>query len=439
MTVLGAVVCALAMMGVVFRRPRATAVALGVAAGLPSSAGVIAAQPIPVFVCVGAVAAVGLFSLRWTVRVERWAWLFAAFVLWSLALTALGPWVFAGTPVLTPRGGIERQLSALTPLDYTSTNLAQVLILVTASSAVAFLVRSGTARTALVTAAVTGVGLSLVRSVARAAGADFLAPFLDTLQTYYATTDVRWRGVFNEPSELAAFALGVAAMSGVAMCTATRLRARVLHLALAGGAVVLMIGSASGTAVLAAGVVGAVVVIVVVVRYLRSGGLGTEWVVVSALLVGVALVIQGGAAVDFVTAIVDGKVGSGSQIARSGADAVALQVVADSWGVGVGLGGNRSSSFFLTLLSTVGVIGSGLFVSMVAVITREALRHRATVSAAAGLLAVLVAKTVATPDLGTPLMWLLLAAAVTVVPAATTSAAERGAGLPEQQRHTTFL
>lgn len=436
MTVLGAVVCVLALMGVVLRRPRVTAVALGVAAGLPSSAGIIAAQPIPVFVCVGAVAAVGLLSLTWTVRVERWAWLFAAFVLWSLAITALGPWVFAGTPVLTPRGGIERQLSALTPLDYTSTNLAQALILVTASSAVAFLVRSGTARTALVTAAVTGVGLSLVRSVARAAGADFLAPFLDTLQTYYATTDLRWRGVFNEPSELAAFALGVAAMSGVAMCTATRTRARVLHLALASGALVLMVGSASGTAVLAAGIVGAVAVVVVVVRWLRSGGVGTEWLVVTGLLVGVALVLQGGAAVGFVTAIIEGKVGSGSQIARSGADAVALQVIADSWGVGVGLGGNRSSSFFLTLLSTVGIVGSALFVSMIAVVTREALRHRAGVSAVAGLLAVLVAKTVATPDLGTPLMWLLLAAAVTILPATSAAPHERSARVPD--RHTTF-
>ncbi|PYY33960.1 MULTISPECIES: hypothetical protein [unclassified Curtobacterium] len=412
MTILGAVLIGSALLGVLLRRRALVAVALGCAAGLPSSAGLVVGQPVPIFVCVGAVAGVAFLVEPRRAGPTPVLTVLVGFAVWSLTWTVMAPWVFAGVPVLTPRGGVERQLSALTPLGYTTTNFAQSLILASALGAAAFLIRSRTAPLALTVTTWVGVGGSLVRSALRQAGLDVLAPFLDTLQTYYADTDSRWRGVFNEPSELAAFATGVAAYATARALLADRSATRVACSALAVGAGTLLLGSASGTALVTTGIVAGTALIVLVARFAANGGRGAPWVVLGLLAVLITAMTMGTDLIEPAVELATGKLGSQSQLARSGADGVGLEVFWDTGGLGAGLGGNRASSFVVTLLSTVGVVGTALFSFAVFRTVRTGLRSRVTVPAAVGLLALLVAKTVAIPDLGTPLLWILLCASL---------------------------
>ncbi len=413
MTVLGAVLMSLAAVGVLLRRRVLVAVALGVAAGVPSSAGIVLVQPVPIFACVGAVAGVALFLRPVSDGRPRALSLLSAFLAWSLVWTALAPWVFAGVPVLTPRGGVERQLSALTPLDYTTTNFAQAVILLAAVCATAFLLRSGTAQLALAVAAWVGITTSLVRVGLRQIGLDVLAPVLDTLQTYYANTDSRWRGVFNEPSELAAFATGATVYAVVRAARSERPGERLAHGALASGGATLLLGSASGTALVAAAIVLGIASVLLLARFATSGGRGAPWIIAAVIVAAIAGLLFGDVLVAPAVDLLQAKIGSKSHTARSGADIVGLDVLWSTRGFGAGLGGNRSSSFIVTLLSTVGVVGTALFAWVLASAVRSGSRVPTALPAVAALLAIVIAKAVAVPDLGTPLLWLLLSASTT--------------------------
>ncbi len=64
---------------------------------------------------------------------------------------------------------------------------------------------------------------------------------------------------------------------------------------------------------------------------------------------------------NYIDLLVLTKLSSDSGLERSNWNAVALQNVLDTWGLGVGLGTNRASSFALALLSNLGILGVLLY------------------------------------------------------------------------------
>jgi hypothetical protein len=416
MTVLGVALLLLGAVALLRRDPRCIAVALGAGAGLPATAGVsLGGISVNLFVLACVFAAVGWATTRTRTVTSAAVTFLVAFAVWSTAATLLGPWAFHGVPVLLPENGIDEQVKAPSALAVTVSNLAQPAFLWASMLAVLFLVRTGTARTALWTAAWTGVGGSLVRGLLKAVGADVTGPVLDTLDIdYSAPGDPRLRGVFAEPSELATFSLGVAVLAVVTVATTTG-RRRAWAAVLAVLAVAALLASASGTAVAASGIVLAGLLAVVLLRWVASQGRGTPWIVLSVIVVAIAALAAGERLLGPVLGIVDDKIGSQSYDSRTAADALGIRVLWDTWGLGAGLGSNRSSSFAVTLLSTVGIPGVLLFVCAIGAVTVGAVRHRRLIAPMAGLLALLVAKSIAAPDLSTPLLWLLVAATLPVV------------------------
>ncbi|WP_267423476.1 MULTISPECIES: hypothetical protein [unclassified Curtobacterium] len=413
MTLLGVLALACALIGAARRRPKLIAIALGFGAGVPASAGiVVGAVAVPVFSCVGLVAVVSWLATRPRGPGSAVASTLVAFAAWSIAVTAIGPWAFAGTPVLEPRGGIDEQIRALTPLAFGISNIAQAGYLVIALVVVLHLAATGTARTALSVAAWTGIGLSTVRNVLRSAGTDPLAPVFDTLNASYTDGDARLRGVFSEPSELATFTLAV--MTGtVVLALTSRGRRRIAPLVLGALALGNLLGSVSGTAVIASGAVVALALVVVVVRTVLRDGRGVVWFVLGAITVTSVLLVAGDTVTTPLLDVIEDKVGSQSFDSRTAADAIGLRVTSDTLGIGAGLGSNRSSSFLVTLLSTVGVPGTALFIVAVALVVRRAAGQRATLPAVATLGALLIAKVVSVPDLSTPLLWVTIALCMT--------------------------
>ncbi|OEI69017.1 hypothetical protein Cus16_1511 [Curtobacterium sp. ER1/6] len=402
----------MALVGLLLRRDRVVAVALGAAAAFPQSAGVAlgSVAPVPVFVCVAAVAAVGGLLTRDPRRFPSGFGLLVVFALFAWTWTVLGPWVFEGALVLGPRGGLNNPERVLVPLGWSETNLTQSVILLAALCAVFFLARTGTALFTLEVSVWTCVAASFVREPLRLAGADVLAPYIDTLNAWYAVYEVRWRGVFSEPSLLAGFATAVVVFSAARALTTGSARTRVASVVLAAAAAVLLVGAGAGTGAVAMIVIAPTAGVLLVVRFVRSGGKGAPWYVLGALVAVLAALTVGSTAVSGVVEVVTAKVGTNSQVSRGGSDTIGLDLLLHTVGLGVGLGGNRSSSFAVSLLSTVGVVGSVLFIAVVVAAVRGAHREPTRVAAAAGLLALLVAKAVALPDLGDPLLWLLLAA-----------------------------
>lgn len=100
----------------------------------------------------------------------------------------------------------------------------------------------------------------------------------------------------------------------------------------------------------------------------------------------------------------------------------ALKVVRDTYGLGVGLGSNRASSFFASLVSNTGIVGALLFVGMLsgllwryarAPVISDAQRFVAVALATATL-----AMGIAIPDLNLPLYWIFIFLAFLYCPAA---------------------
>lgn len=414
MTLLGGLALVWAVAGIALRRPGLCAVALGFGAGVPASAGVVLGPvAISVFVVVAATVGCSPAPRRGARLQDTAVSLLVAFGVVALVVTAVAPWVFAGTPVLEPGKGVDLQVHAPASLTFTIGNAAQCVYLVTAVTAARFLWRTGTAPIALLVAAWTGTVLSAVRGALRALALDRTAWLFDTLGgTYSGEGDTRLRGVFAEPSELAAFSLAVVAFAAVRTVGRAdgghRTADRVL-LVVAGGD---LLASASGTAVVAGCLTAAALVAVFLVRFVRSGGVHVAPVALAAVTAAFVAVAAGPDALVPAVDIVADKMTSQSLDARSAADAIGMTVLTDTSGFGAGLGSNRSSSFVVTLLSTTGIAGTGLFLAALLGLLWRSARTAGAAPAAAGLFGLLVAKTVSAPDLSTPLLWVLIATCV---------------------------
>jgi hypothetical protein len=412
MTLLG--VTLVAVLGVALSVRRSwLPVIVGVSAGLPYSAGiVVAGNGVPLFSVAAAATAVALLGTHRPPFAHWTANAFAVFLAWATVITALAPWLFAGVRVLVPRGGVDDQVLDPGVLGYSVSTVAQLAYLLLAACATVYLVRERGAVLAAGVALVVGTVVTTVRGILLAARADFLGPVFDTLPNIaysFTTPGDRLRGVFSEPSELAAFSLPAAAFFLVAAVRAQG-RKRFLWSVACALACANLLQAASGTAVVASAVFIAIALLVLAVRYVVCGGAGTPWLVIGALVVGVVALAAGDQLVAPARAIVADKVGSQSYDSRTGADAFSWNVLADTLGLGAGLGGNRPSSFGMSLLSTVGLPGTAAFVLLAIGLIVAAVRTPATVAAATALIALLVAKVVGTPDISTPILWVLVAA-----------------------------
>lgn len=414
MTPLGALALALAAGGLILRRPTLRAVALGFGAGVPASAGIVAGPvALSVFVAVAVLVGCSPAPRRGPRVQDPGLSTLVGFVGWALLMTAIGPWVFAGVPVLVPGMGIDEQVHAPSTLGHTIGNASQAVYLLAGFAAARFLWRTGTAPLAVLVAAWTGTVLSAARGLLRAAGADGTAWLFDTLAVDYSGVgDSRLRGVFAEPSELAAFSLAVVAFAAVRAVRATdgrrRWSAGTLFLIAAAD----LVASASGTAVAAGCIAAAALAASVITRFIASGGRHVGPILLTGLAGVFVVVAAGPHLVEPAMAIVEEKIGSQSFDSRTAADAIGVHVLEETRGLGAGLGSNRSSSFLVTLLSTTGIVGVGLFASAVLTLLHRSSRVAAGAPAAAALLGLLIAKSVSAPDLSTPVMWILVATCV---------------------------
>ncbi len=349
-----------------------------------------------------------------------------AFWAWACASAFILPHLFGGTPVYEPRGGIDEQYEALTPLRWSFSNLAQVLYLTLNVSAVFYavkVVRSPRQITTLLKtlgiAAGIAVAAGIIQRVAVFQGWAFPYELVNNNPAYAQGFNQSMGGyqrissTFTEPSFAGSF-IGAIAIGLVAAFL--RGRRTVAWLAAAVAAFLVLLDTTATN-----GYVAFAVVLVCLFlyfspfrgpkaarRFLRKG-----WLTLVLPLLGLAalIAIAFPSLLEAAFTLTSEKSDTLSFLHRVSADLTAIQVFISTWGLGAGLGSNRPSSLLMTFLSTVGIIGTILFALLLWRIGK-AFPGKSAPSAMHwtfwSLVALLVAQTIAVPDLNRPVLWALI-------------------------------
>jgi hypothetical protein len=355
------------------------------------------------------------------------------------------PRLLAGMTMIIPLGStIYGDTGAAVPLVSVSSNFTQSVYLVgdllcfgmtvaIASSEAGFLaVLSG-----MIGYCVANIVFAFLDIATFTTGTQFLLSFMRNAQ-YVLHTDDQVAGVkrivgsFTEASAFARSTLGVFAFCGTLWLCGRR---PVLTGLIALVALGLVIFSTSST-----GLVGAPVIVVVLFAT-AIGVSGRRWnskfatvAIVFLPLIGVAIALW--IAIDpalsklvynYIDVIVLGKSTSDSGVERNSWNVIALQNFSDSFGLGVGLGTVRTSSFLIALLANVGVPGTfvygcfayGAFVRKRGI--RGSLTADARLAARNGCLGLLAGDMLASPGLDQGLFFCILAGLASSAPERSTS------------------
>ena len=418
MTSLTLITLAIVVYGVIGRLGFGRAIALGGATPV-GAALVFGSTALPTFYALAIGAPIGLLlSLLGRTRRDETSIVripglpvLVAFTAWSIGVTLVSPQIFHGIIVLAP-GPTETLLTAGPPIQ---SNIAQMLYLVLGVFVVAFLARSRHTAVTLVGIATGGAMLLSFWSYLHTnVGLPYPEGLFDNspafvFQNILPDGQPRFRGIFSEPASLATSSLVTIAYMASRATQTTGLR-RLGCLAMIVISAVMSAVSTSATFVVVAVVLAVVALGVILFRvFLRRHRVPPLSAIV-AVAVGVAAVWLLPVVAVAVEQVVDSKVSSSSYTQRSGADAYSYELLARTFGLGVGLGANRPSSFLATLLSTTGVVGTVLFAAAIVVVLYSARANAGVRPAAWALVALLIAKVVSSPDLSDPsgVLWISL-------------------------------
>ena len=362
-------------------------------------------------------------------------YLWGAYALVALLSALALPWLFDGAPVHPPleKEGVH---GGLQPLHWTPNHLAQVVNLVLIGGLFARVLQQSArpeVRTQLLTGVIAAIVVALLAGLQQRLawnglvplGAELWASNPSYAQNYLSMSGpvprVNWP--FVEASYASAW---FAAMFGGfgAMFLAGVHR----HKALAGAIAALFgLGNTLGaTGLLATFAYLVLATLVLAWLYLRhrsfAGGLAYR--VVLAALAGccvalsVYLVLRHYGLLQYFADGVGNVLAGRSQTVlgdlRPQADGHSLQLIASSWGLGVGMGSHRGSSFVLTLAACTGFAGLLLFAAGVGLQLRllvtELSRapHPASVFFLGAGVAILLGVAIAIPDQNWPVLWTLL-------------------------------
>lgn len=344
-----------------------------------------------------------------------WGWcFFSAFVM---------PHVFAGTLVSVPRAGGDEEFA---PLTWSLSNLAQagylslnVLTLVYALCSVRSLKQSKQLLSGLYIGMLLVIVIGYAQFIADKSGLSFPYDTLNNNPAYAQGSEQdlgairRVNSTFTEPSNAGSFLASVTCGLLASYFSGKRGWASALML-LAVTTTLFLTTSTTGFASLAIGLV------ILFFYYFnpwrdRSHGHKLSFRTVGVVL-GVFLII--GAvllfAPDLMDAIASQTVEKGETYSfwvRLANEIHSMELVLETYGLGVGMGSNRSSGLLPTMLSTVGFIGTGLFAWLLYTIGKAFPGKKGDGGlqfAYWALITMVISEIAAVPDINRPALWALL-------------------------------
>jgi hypothetical protein len=362
--------------------------------------------------------------------------LLLVFLAWSFASGLVMPRLFAGIPVYAPREmeDMDMVLGNLVPLRWTLSNFAQGIYLTLNVAAVVFAFhaiqtkdQSEKLASALRWAVSVVVTVGLLQHVALLAGWSFpyalfnnnpnnpfdaqifdqaIGDFLRIISTF--------AGPVYAGSFLAAIASGL-----LASYLRGRRGARYLLALLA--VLLVLLDTTSTTGYLALAIMLCPLLICFNPFAKRESSvqsslvMGWTTVTLTALCIGGLALLLIPSLSQAVVAMTVEKSDGISFISRVAADQDAVTIFENTHGLGAGLGSSRHSSLLMTLLCTVGIIGTTLFAVVIYKIVKFFPGRRAPSMLQMSfwsLIGLLVAQSIAVPDINRPVLWALIIAVV---------------------------
>jgi hypothetical protein len=349
-----------------------------------------------------------LFKAQFKIRVPSSSIIYPLIAFWAWASISgiVMPIVFRGMPVLIPSVDIESfDDFPLTPLHLSFSNVVQIVWLTLNLGVVLFAATFGNweqARRAFAFAVAIAVAVFLIQLVLYDLGYQFPEWIFHSNpgqpKAMLGEFD-RPNGLFSEPS-----------IAGVLV---TSLAAGALARFLNGGPIWLFIGSLIFTLVVrsAASLAAlAVCCVILCVTYfptrkfphLNLSDARKRYALLALFsLVGVAIVIAAPSINEALAANTVNKTDTASFISRTAADFAGLITFRDTYGLGVGIGSIRTSSFLVTLFAATG-IGALLFIWFVVRLLKRTDKPALRWIFLGGLLA----QVAGVPELSLPLLWM---------------------------------
>lgn len=411
-SILGVVLIAIGLCGLFFSE-QIFIFAIAISAAFTTSAAItIGDYGIPPFPVLGSFATVIALLARGggpkhrhpTVR------LLTLLLVWTVLVTSVCPSIFKGLSIIAPAGGIDSFETDSVSLTYTPSMLAQIAYLACGVGTVLYFLQRSSISPSLITAPIAcGSILSALRLVPGASG--LLDPvFRNSVSAAYNEYDMRHPGIYSEPSFLGIFSV-MALVFCVYRVGNSRGFERVVILISILCASLNLLASQSGV-----GALGLVLFVTLLLLYysirfiLGHMKLHPAWTLAPIGLL--LLVMIPNPVSSALWTVIEGKEGTDSLRNRLGSDLYSLDLVRETFGIGVGLGANRPSSFATLVLSNVGIVGFCLLgAAIVVAVVRARLRHEWR-PAVVALLALILLKLIAEPALSTPMLWLLLSCCV---------------------------
>lgn len=348
-----------------------------------------------------------LFNPKFKIRIPRSSFLFPllAFWIWATISAFVMPAIFGGTPVLVPSTDIQNFDVPVTPLHFSSSNVVQVVWLTLNVGTVIFAAWFGDwrqVRKGFTLAVAIAIGVTLLQFALSLRGHEFPEWIFQSNPGQHQAIlgeYERPNGLFSEPSFAGVF---FTALSAGAL--ARFFRGGSLWLFVASMICTLLVRSSASLAALA---VCSVFLCVAnfptrKLKHLNLSVARKRYAILAVLtLAGFAAAATVPSISDALAASTLDKTQTASFFSRIASDLAGVATIFDTYGLGVGIGSIRTSSFLVTLLATTGV-GALLFAWFVFRLLKStqdsALRWM--------FLGALLTEVAGVPDLSLSLLWM---------------------------------
>ncbi len=354
--------------------------------------------------------------------------IFVGFAFYVTLSTIILPHFFNDLPVYNPRKGIDTQYHNLSPFRFSVSMIGQLIYLWINIALIVFVSILSNRKNLLVTRfpkyIIWGGSLVVVITFWQLAAHQFHFYFPTHLLYnaegwklgYMQKIGInikRLNATFNEPSNLATFLLGF----GAFMLRLWEKQPNKINSFLLTFTVLALLLSTSTTAYVGLGIL----VLLYGMTFMLKRAIPRKAITSLVIMASISLIFIGSIIKIYpLTTIMETqleKTKSLSFIHRLAADKRAFEILVDTGGLGVGLGGNRPSSFFTWLLSNTGIIGTAFFFTSLLFLAKAARQQRyrndersieyVMVSAATwGLIGTMIGKVISQPDLMFPPLWI---------------------------------
>jgi len=348
--------------------------------------------------------------------------LLCTFWVWCVASAFVLPYLFAGTLVSVPR---EMGTQEFSPLQWTLSNLAQAGYLTLNVGAVLYALHEIRTRLrleqllrAFFWAVFLVVAIGLAQFVASETALEFPYELFNSNPTYAQGTgqeigDVhRVNSTFTEPSTAGSFL--AAASCGLLAGFLSGKRNFGFSVALMATITALILTtSTTGFAAFGAGICLLAIFFNTFRKRKRERKSSKKFWIWALILLAIvtSVLIWTPDLLDALMAVTIDKIDSYSFWARMATELHSMQVFFETYGVGVGLGSNRSSGLLPTMLSSVGIVGTTLFFWFLYRVGKSSRGTSSNTSfqvAFWAFITILIGEIAAVPDLNRPALWALL-------------------------------